>query len=62
MPDIVTDEMLDKFVPRGTYDEIAKVYRERFAGLTRWVTFPIPENPADDELTAKVIRQLQSGT
>lgn len=62
MPEIVTDEMLEKFVPRGTYDEIAAIYRQRFGGLTRRVTFPMPENPADDELTAKVIRQLQAGT
>ncbi len=62
MPEIVTDEMLDKFVPRGTYDTIAAEYRRRFEGLARRVTFPMPEDPADDALTANVIRQLQTGS
>ena len=59
MRDIVTDEMLDKFVPRGTYDVIADVYRQRYAGLTRRITFPMPADPADDELAAAAIAQLQ---
>lgn len=60
MPGIVTDEMLDQFVPRGTYTQIAQVFRQRYAGLTRRITFPMPSNPADDELVADVIRQLQA--
>lgn len=59
MPGIITDEMLDKFVPRGTYDTIAGVYRERYAGLTRRITFPMPQNPADDKLAAQAIAGLQ---
>jgi alkanesulfonate monooxygenase SsuD/methylene tetrahydromethanopterin reductase-like flavin-dependent oxidoreductase (luciferase family) len=61
MPQIVTDEMLDRFVPRGDYTHIADVFRERYADLTSRVTFPMPDNPADDELVAAVIRQLQAG-
>ncbi len=61
MRDIVTDEMLERFVPRGTYDEIAAVYQQRYGDLTRRITFPMPENPADDALVAEVVRQLQSG-
>lgn len=60
MADIVTDDMLDKFVPRGTYDEIAAVYRQRYAGLTRRITFPLPDDPQDDERVADVIRQLHA--
>jgi probable F420-dependent oxidoreductase len=59
MQDIVTDEMLAKFVPRGSYDEIAAVYKERYASLTRRITFPMPDDPADDERVAQVIAQLQ---
>jgi len=59
MPRIITDDMLGQFVPRGTYPQIAQVFRERYAGLTRRVTFPIPLNPADDNLVAEVVRQLQ---
>lgn len=59
MPRIITDEMLDKFVPRGTYDVIAEVYRERYAGLTQRITFPMPEDPADDQLAARAVAALQ---
>ncbi|MCB1676378.1 MAG: TIGR03617 family F420-dependent LLM class oxidoreductase [Halioglobus sp.] len=60
MPDIVTDEMLERFVPRGTYDEIAGVLRERYAGLTSRITFPMPEDPADDALAAAAIASLRA--
>ena len=59
MPDIITDEMLEQFVPRGTYNQIAAVFRERYAGLTKRITFPLPSNPEDDQLVAAVVRQLQ---
>jgi len=57
---IVDDEMLERFVPRGTYAEIAQVLRERYAGLSHRITFPLPDDPADDELVAGVVRQLQA--
>lgn len=60
MPNIVTDEMLEKFVPRGTYDDIAGVYKERYAGLTRRITFPIPADPQDDALAARAIAELKA--
>ncbi len=56
---VISDDVMEKMVPRGTYDQIAGVYRERFAGLTERVLFPMPENPADDEAAAEAIRQLQ---
>ncbi len=59
MPKIVTDEMLEKFVPRGSYKTIAQVYRERYAGLARRITFPIPSDPADDAQAAEVIASLK---
>ncbi len=59
MPRIITDEMLDKFVPRGSYDVIAQVLRERYAGLAQRITFPMPEDPADDSLAAQVVAALQ---
>ena len=52
MGEIITDEMLEKFVPRGTYEEIAAIYTARYGNLARRITFPVPENPADDALAA----------
>lgn len=59
MPNIVTDEMLEKFVPRGSYDEIANIYQARYGDLSRRITFPIPDDPADDPLAAKAIARLK---
>jgi len=59
MKDVISDEMLDKFVPRGTYDTIAQRYRERFDGLAKRVTFMMPEDPADDALAAAAIARLK---
>ena len=59
MPEIITDDMLEKFVPRGTYDTIAQIYRERYGGLTRRITFPVPADPVDDERAAEAIARLQ---
>jgi probable F420-dependent oxidoreductase len=61
MPEILTDEILEAFVPRGTYDEIAEVYFARYAGLTRRVTFPMPDNPDQDSLAADAIARLKAG-
>jgi probable F420-dependent oxidoreductase len=59
MADVLTDEMLEKLVPRGTYDEIAAVLREKYAGLTQRITFPMPADPTDDELAAAVVARLR---
>jgi hypothetical protein len=59
MSSILTDEMLEQFVPRGSYADIAQMFIERYAGLTRRITFPMPANPADDKRVAEVVRQLQ---
>ena len=59
MPKIVTDEMLEKFVPRGSYDDIADVFKARYGDLSTRITFPIPDNPEDDMLVAQVIKRLQ---
>ncbi len=61
MTEVVTDEMLEKFVPRGTYDDIADVYRERYGELTRRITFPLPGDPSDDPLAAEAIARLKTG-
>ena len=56
---VVTDEVLEKVVPRGTYDEIAAVLKVRYGGLAGRLTFPLPIDPTDDERVADVVRQLR---
>lgn len=59
MPEILDDDMLDKFVPRGTYAEIDAVLKARYGDLARRITFPVPANPADDSLAAAAIARLK---
>ena len=59
MASIVDDEMLNQFVPSGTYDEIAEIMLERYSDLSNTVNFPLPENSEDDIKVAQVIARLQ---
>ncbi len=60
MSEVLTDDMLEKFVPRGTYSEITAVLRQRYGELTRRITFPMPGDPADDKLAVGAIAQLKA--
>ena len=60
MAEVLSDEILEKFVPRGTYPEIANILRQKYAALTQRITFPMPEDPANDRLAAEAIAQLKS--
>jgi probable F420-dependent oxidoreductase len=59
MTEVLTDDMLEKFVPRGSYDEIADSLREKYAGLTSRITFPMPSDPANDKLAATAVARLR---
>lgn len=61
MAGVVSDDMLERFVPRGTYEAIAAEYLARYNGLAQRVTFPIPADPSDDEAAAQTIARLKSG-
>jgi probable F420-dependent oxidoreductase len=59
MAAVLTDEMLAQFVPRDTYANIADKLRQRYAGLAGRITFPMPENPANDSYAAAAIARLK---
>lgn len=59
MTALVDDAMLDAFVPSGTWDEIADVLAEAYAGLCRELVFPLPEDPGDDAAVAPVLARLR---
>jgi probable F420-dependent oxidoreductase len=59
MPGLITDEMLDELVPTAPYAGIGDALRERYAGVGSSLTFPLPEDPAQDRELAKVITSLQ---
>lgn len=56
---LVDDEMLDAFVPSGTWEEIPDVLHEWYGERSGWVTFPMPEDTADDTEIAGVIARLR---
>ena len=60
MKEVVDDEMLDTFVPSGSYDEIAGMIKQRYSGIPgAIVNFPIPADPADDAAAAQAIATLK---
>jgi alkanesulfonate monooxygenase SsuD/methylene tetrahydromethanopterin reductase-like flavin-dependent oxidoreductase (luciferase family) len=60
MAGVIDDEMVETFAPAGTYDEIADKLRDWYAGLSDWITFPMPEDPAQDPQAAEVIAALRA--
>lgn len=59
MSALIDDAMLDTFVPSGTYDEIADILTERYAGIDATLTFPMPDNPDEDKFVQAVIGKLK---
>jgi probable F420-dependent oxidoreductase len=60
MTQLISDEVLAEMLPSGTYDEIADVLRERYGGVARSLTFPLPNDPAHDSAAAKVVERLHA--
>lgn len=56
----IDDEMLREMLPSGTYAEIGDVLRERYAGLTELVTFPLPRDEVHDAEVARALERLHS--
>lgn len=54
----IRDEILDALVPTAPWSDIAPLLREWFAGLADRITFPLPEEQADDDQLAAVIDAL----
>jgi probable F420-dependent oxidoreductase len=52
---VVTDEVLDAFVPQATWDDLPNVIASWFAGLADGVILPVPTDPADDDRFASVV-------
>jgi probable F420-dependent oxidoreductase len=56
----VPDVLLDALVPAAPYDAIADVLRDRFEGLAQRITFPLPDDPADEDRVRAVITALRA--
>lgn len=60
MPGLIDDDLLESIIPSGTYDEIADILLERNQGLATQITFPMPDDPAEDSRAAEVIEALRA--
>lgn len=59
MRHIIDDNMLETFVPSGSYTEIADILINRYQGISGIINFPMPEHTHDDNAIANVITQLK---
>jgi hypothetical protein len=55
---LMSDEMLEEFLPTAPYAEIGDLLRERYEGLASWITFPLPADPTHDPAVERVIARL----
>lgn len=58
--DVLSDDVLDALVPAGTFDELASVLLQRFAGLGQGITVAVPRDEGDDEGFSGVVAALQA--
>jgi probable F420-dependent oxidoreductase len=61
MKGLVTDTMLDAFVPSAPYTEIAQRLLEDYAGVASRITFPVPDDASLDGEARAVIARLRAG-
>ena len=59
MPALVSDAMLDSFVPTAPYAGIADLLRDWYAGLADRIAFPVPDDPVHDAEAAQAIERLR---
>ncbi len=59
MPALVSDAMLDTFVPTAPYAGIADLLRDWLAGLADRIAFPVPDDPVHDAEAAQAIERLR---
>lgn len=59
MKEVIDDEMLDAFIPSGTYATITAELERRYAGLAGSITLMLPEDPAEDADFAAVVAALR---
>jgi probable F420-dependent oxidoreductase len=55
----LSDEMLDVFVPAGTYADLPAMLRERYGGLAREISLPLGD-PGDDDAVAAMVEQCKA--
>lgn len=58
LPALLSDEMLDVFVPSGHYEEIADTLSDEFGDLADSILISLPDDPAEDHGVAQTLARL----
>jgi len=58
LPAMITDEMLEAFVPSGHFDEIGSALSERFGDIADGILISLPDDPKEDAAVARAIEDL----
>jgi hypothetical protein len=59
LPRHLTDEVVNRIVPQGTYDDIGDVLAEWYAGLCTGMTLQLPVDEQHDEQLARLIARCR---
>jgi len=60
LTDAIPDELLDALAPAATYDDIADLLRVRLGSLASRITFPLPDDRADEPRVRAVLAALRT--
>jgi probable F420-dependent oxidoreductase len=61
LPDRLGDEVLELFVPSGSFEEIPDALLRRYDGVADAIALRLPRDPGDDGRFAKVVAALRGG-
>jgi hypothetical protein len=60
LPKHLTDEVMNRVVPQGTYEEVPAVLTEWYSGLCTGLSLPVPADDEHDDQPHRVGRTVQS--
>jgi len=61
MESLVSDEMIASLVPQGGYADIARILLDDYASIVDRITFPLPDDPTDDQRVSDILAELHEG-
>jgi hypothetical protein len=61
MTTLISDDMLDTFVPTASYAEIADVLKQWYASVSHWIILPMPGDRTQGREIARIVSQLHGG-
>jgi hypothetical protein len=60
LPKHLTDEIMNRVVPQGTYEEMPAVLREWYSGLCTGLSLPVPSDDEHDDHLAELVERCKA--